>query len=358
MEALSPLAILGCVALGLMFVIWRIARSSFVTISHGEAMVIERLGKYHKTLGAGLHMLTPFVEQPKIVQWSRDEVHEGRTSRMRYELTRIPVLTQTYDPPQFLSTTRDKYHVAIDTIMVFRIEDARKAVYSGIDLYSSIERTLETAISGYVVNQPYHRLMEDYGELTTHVIKEMNTAQDRWGIVIDSLKIQTIEGPKDLNKIASERIVATQRSEQQLQAIAAEGRVKEAQQQAAAEHRRREQEMQSHEQRTRIDYAKAEQMAKQESERLAREHAVALEKLSIEVKQLERRGMFDTEAGRLRALMEVPGMTTDALTHYLSIRAQEELAKSPHQKLILPAGTTEALGLQALLNGLSSHIIR
>lgn len=347
----------ACAALVPLLVLWRVATRTFVTISHGEAMVVERMGQYHATLTPGFHMLLPLLDRPKAVHWSRDEYAAGAAHRVEYELTRIPMLTQTYDPPIFESTTRDKYNVQIDTIMVFRIADARKAVYSGTDLYSSMERTLDTAISGYVIDQNYQQLMENYAGLTTHVLKEMNIAQDHWGIEIESLRIQRIEGPKDLTKIASERIVAVQRAEQQLQTIVGDSRVKEAQQAAAAEHRRREQEMQSHEQRARIDFAKAEQTAKQESERAAREHTVALEELSIRVKELERRGLFETEAGRLRALLEVPGMTSDALIQYLSIRAQEELARSPHQKLVLPAGTTDALGLQALLNGLVGHMM-
>ena len=112
-------------------------------VSQSETMIVERLGKYNRTLNAGINVILPIVEQAK-------ETIVRRQNGVMSRATRIDMREQVYDFDKQSVITKDNVMTEINALLYFQIVDPMKAVYEIQNLPVAIEKLTQTTLRNVV----------------------------------------------------------------------------------------------------------------------------------------------------------------------------------------------------------------
>ena len=103
----------------------------FIIVNQAEVIIIEMLGKYSRTLPAGLHIIIPFFETPrKMLKLVKRQGLDGRLYSTTVYAPRIDMRETVYDFPRQNVITKDNVTISINALLYFQITDPRRAVYS------------------------------------------------------------------------------------------------------------------------------------------------------------------------------------------------------------------------------------
>jgi regulator of protease activity HflC (stomatin/prohibitin superfamily) len=181
-----------------------------------SAFIVERLGKYAKTLEAGFHILFPFIERVAY----------------KHSLKEVAV-----DVPSQSCITRDNIAVEVDGVLYLQVMDASKASY-GIDNYMFASTQLaQTTMRSEIGKLELDRTFEEREAINGAIIAAVDKASDPWGVKITRYEIKNIEPPESVKdalekqmRAEREKRAAIAESEGQRQAITnvAEGDKQEA----------------------------------------------------------------------------------------------------------------------------------
>jgi regulator of protease activity HflC (stomatin/prohibitin superfamily) len=129
--------ILGLIAL---FVII-FAFMGFKIVQQSETMVVERLGKYSRTLSAGINIIWPIIDKPREIMWRYvKESMDGRNYVLKQSTSRIDLRESVYDFPKQNVITKDNVVTEINAILYFQITDPVRAIYEISNLPDAIEK--------------------------------------------------------------------------------------------------------------------------------------------------------------------------------------------------------------------------
>jgi regulator of protease activity HflC (stomatin/prohibitin superfamily) len=142
-----------------------------------SAYVVERLGRYSRTLGAGFHILVPFID----------------TVQYKHSLKETAI-----DIPEQICITRDNVQVAIDGILYLKILDPQRASYGINDHRFAITQLAQTALRSEVGKIELDRTFEERTNINTQVVNELDKASEPWGIKVLRYEIKNITPPKDV----------------------------------------------------------------------------------------------------------------------------------------------------------------
>jgi len=181
-----------------------------------SAFIVERLGKYAKTLEAGFHILFPFIERVAY----------------KHSLKEVAV-----DVPSQSCITRDNIAVEVDGVLYLQVMDPAKASY-GIDNYMFASTQLaQTTMRSEIGKLELDRTFEEREAINSAIIAAVDKASDPWGVKITRYEIKNIEPPESVKdalekqmRAEREKRAAIAESEGQRQAITnvAEGDKQEA----------------------------------------------------------------------------------------------------------------------------------
>ena len=142
-----------------------------------SAYVVERLGRYSRTLGAGFHILIPFIDA---VQY-------------KHSLKETAV-----DIPEQICITRDNVQVGVDGILYIKVLDAQRASYGISDHRFAITQLAQTALRSEIGKIDLDRTFEERTNINTQVVNELDKASEPWGIKVLRYEIKNITPPKDI----------------------------------------------------------------------------------------------------------------------------------------------------------------
>ena len=108
----------------------------FKIVQQSEAMVIERRGRYNRTLSSGINIIWPFIDQPRSIAWrtTRNTINGQLVTFKTIE--RIDLRETVYDFPSQNVITKDNVNVEINALLYFQIMDPVKSVYEIENLLS------------------------------------------------------------------------------------------------------------------------------------------------------------------------------------------------------------------------------
>ena len=106
------------------------AINGFKIIQQSETMVIERLGRYHRSLSSGINIIWPIFDKPRSIEWKfiKTDV-DGKTIIRKDTVARIDLRETVYDYPKQNVITRDNVNIEINALLYFQITDAKRAVF-------------------------------------------------------------------------------------------------------------------------------------------------------------------------------------------------------------------------------------
>ena len=142
-----------------------------------SAYVVERLGRYSGTLGAGFHILVPFMD----------------VIRYKHSLKESAV-----DIPAQVCITRDNVQVQVDGVLYLKVLNPERASYGISDYLFAISQLAQTTLRSEVGKIDLDRTFEERTNINTSVVAELDKASEPWGVKVLRYEIKNITPPHDI----------------------------------------------------------------------------------------------------------------------------------------------------------------
>jgi regulator of protease activity HflC (stomatin/prohibitin superfamily) len=152
-----------------------------------RALVVERLGKYRRTLEAGFHVLLPYVD------------------RIRY---RHSLKEQAIDVPPQPCFTQDNVKITVDGVLYFRVIDPRRASYGILNYEYATIQLAQTTMRSVIGKLELDRTFEERDQINGAVVQVLDEASDPWGVKVTRYEIQNIQLPPTVQESMEYQIKA------------------------------------------------------------------------------------------------------------------------------------------------------
>ncbi|MEL7185121.1 MAG: stomatin-like protein [Pseudomonadota bacterium] len=164
-------------SLGVVFVAIIILVKTAIVVPQQNAFVVERLGKYSKTLNAGFHILIPFFE------------------KVAYKHS---LKEQAADIAEQVCITKDNVQVGVDGVLYLQVLDAGRASYGIGNYMFAISQLAQTTLRSEIGKIDLDRTFEERGTINQNVVAELDKASDPWGVKVLRYEIKNINPPQDV----------------------------------------------------------------------------------------------------------------------------------------------------------------
>lgn len=187
------------------------AVKGFKIIQQSETMVIERLGRYHRSLSSGINIIWPVFDRPRSIEWKfiKTDV-DGKTIVRKDTVARIDLRETVYDYPKQNVITRDNVNIEINALLYFQITDAKRAVYEIANLPDAIEKLTQTTLRNVIGELDLDHTLTSRDTINTKLRAILDEATDKWGVKINRVELQDINPPDDI-KLAMEKQMRAER---------------------------------------------------------------------------------------------------------------------------------------------------
>ena len=165
------------VSLAVAFVAIIILLKTAVVVPQQNGYVVERLGKYSKTLNAGFHILIPFLE------------------RIAYKHN---LKEQAADIDEQICITKDNVQVGVDGVLYMQVLDPGRASYGIGNYMFAISQLAQTTLRSEIGKIDLDRTFEERGTINQNVVAELDKASDPWGVKVLRYEIKNINPPHDV----------------------------------------------------------------------------------------------------------------------------------------------------------------
>ena len=179
-----------------------------VIVQQSEAMVIERLGQYSRTLSQGLHLLIPFVDQPRPIKMRRYQTLDGVQLPVTLESIRIDRREIVADFPKIPVITKDNVTVLVDAALYFQIITPKDAVLAVENLVQAIETLTQTSLRSKVGEMELDKLLESRTEINGSLTVTLDEAGNKWGTKINRVEVQNIIVPEEVEQAMRKQMTA------------------------------------------------------------------------------------------------------------------------------------------------------
>ena len=158
-------------------VILIVVAKSAVVVPQQSAYVVERVGRFRGVLGAGFHILLPFVD----------------VIRYRHSLKETAV-----DIPAQVCITRDNVQVGVDGILYLKVLNPERASYGIADFYFAISQLAQTTLRSEIGKIDLDKTFEERMNINAQVVQELDKASEPWGVKVLRYEIKNITPPHDV----------------------------------------------------------------------------------------------------------------------------------------------------------------
>lgn len=191
-------------------------------VQQSEAMVIERLGKFHKMLLPGINIIIPIVDKPReiIFRFSR-ELPDGNKYVQFTKKERIDLRETVYDFPKQNVITKDNVGTEINALLYYQVTDPVKAIYEIENLPQAIEKLTQTTLRNVIGELDLDECLTSRDTINAKLRQILDEASNKWGVKVNRVELQDINPPRDIRE-AMEKQMRAER-DRRAQIIDAEG---------------------------------------------------------------------------------------------------------------------------------------
>ena len=162
-------------------------------VSQSETMIVERLGKYNRTLNAGINIVFPIIEQAK-------EVIVRQQNGRLYRANRIDMREQVYDFDKQSVITKDNVMTEINALLYFQIVDPMKATYEIQNLPVAIEKLTQTTLRNVVGEMELDETLTSRDTINSKLRNVLDDATNKWGVKVNRVELQDITPPESIRR--------------------------------------------------------------------------------------------------------------------------------------------------------------
>jgi regulator of protease activity HflC (stomatin/prohibitin superfamily) len=177
---------------------------TFKIVPQQHAWVVERLGKYDRTLAPGLEFVFPFLERVAY----------------KHSLKEVPL-----DVPSQVCITRDNTQLQVDGIIYFQVTDPMRASYGSSNYVVAITQLAQTLLRSVIGKMELDRTFEERDTINAHVVSALDEAAQNWGVKVLRYEIKDLTPPQAILHAMQQQITAER--EKRALIAASEGRKQE-----------------------------------------------------------------------------------------------------------------------------------
>ncbi|TGK02257.1 paraslipin [Leptospira selangorensis] len=160
----------------LLYLAYKLYRSLRI-VSAQECIIVERLGKYSRTLHAGFHILIPFID---------------------YDAYYHTLKEQAIDVPPQTCITKDNVKVEMDGILYLRVLDPQKASYGIEDYRFAVTQLVQTTMRAIIGTMDLDTTFETREVINSKILEVLDQAGEPWGVRVNRYEIVNIAPPKSI----------------------------------------------------------------------------------------------------------------------------------------------------------------
>jgi regulator of protease activity HflC (stomatin/prohibitin superfamily) len=165
-------------------------------VKQSEAMIVERLGKYHRTLESGINVIIPVIDRPRQINWRYTETgFNGEIISIFKLQDRIDLRENVYDFPKQNVITRDNVVTEINALIYFQIVDPLKSVYEIGNLPNAIEKLTQTTLRNVVGEMDLDECLSSRDTINAKLRAILDDATNKWGVKVNRVELQDINPP-------------------------------------------------------------------------------------------------------------------------------------------------------------------
>ncbi|MDO5087316.1 MAG: stomatin-like protein [Comamonadaceae bacterium] len=188
-----------------------VAKLSIKIVPQQNAWIVERLGKYNRTLSPGLNVIIPFFDRVAY----------------KHSLKEIPL-----DVPSQVCITRDNTQLQVDGILYFQVTDPMRASYGSSNYVMAISQLAQTTLRSVIGRLELDKTFEERDMINAKVVEAIDEAALNWGVKVLRYEIKDLTPPNEILRamqaqITAERekraVIATSEGKRQEQINLAEG---------------------------------------------------------------------------------------------------------------------------------------
>lgn len=144
-------------------------------VQQSDQWVIERLGKYHRTLEGGLNFIIPFI----------DTIRETYTTQ-----------EQIVDIPRQIVITKDNVSINIDAVVFIRINNAAQATYEILNMKQAISQLAQTTLRSEIGRLELDETLSSRADLNAALLGSLDIASSTWGAKVTRVEVADISVPQ------------------------------------------------------------------------------------------------------------------------------------------------------------------
>ncbi|MDA0185505.1 SPFH/Band 7/PHB domain protein [Solirubrobacter phytolaccae] len=178
----------GLIALIVLIVfLFIVAASGVRIVPQARAGVVERLGRYSRTLEPGLTLIVPFIDRVKPLIDLREQV-------------------VTFPPQPVI--TEDNLVVGIDTVIYFTVTDPRAATYEVANPLQAIEQLTVTTLRNVIGGMTLEETLTSRDSVNSQLRAVLDEATGRWGIRVGRVELKSVEPPRTVQEAMEKQMRA------------------------------------------------------------------------------------------------------------------------------------------------------
>ena len=175
------------------------AISGFKIVQQSEVVIVERLGKYNRTLSSGINIIWPIIDKPREITWRYViESVDGNKSIRFGQKKKIDLRETVYDFPKQNVITKDNVNIQINALLYFQIMDPVKSVYEIENLPDAIEKLTQTTLRNVIGELELDESLSSRDTINSKLRSILDDATNIWGVKVNRVELQDIAPPEDI----------------------------------------------------------------------------------------------------------------------------------------------------------------
>jgi regulator of protease activity HflC (stomatin/prohibitin superfamily) len=183
MDTLIPV---GVIFLAVLFALLLVTRT-VVIVKQASTAIVERLGRYQRTLNPGLSILVPVI----------DRIRE-----------RVDMREQVASFPPQPVITEDNLVVSIDTVIYFQVTDPKAATYEISSFILGIEQLTVTTLRNVIGSMDLEEALTSRDQINGQLRGVLDEATGKWGIRVNRVELKAIDPPKSVQEAMEKQLKA------------------------------------------------------------------------------------------------------------------------------------------------------
>lgn len=159
----------------------------FRIVKQQHEVIVERLGKYHKTMGAGVNLIIPIVDRP---------------------VKNISLKEQVYDFPPQSVITKDNVTMQIDSVVFAHVFDSKLYTYGAERPIDNLQNLAATTLRSIIGDMELDATLASREEINGRMQQVLDEATDAWGLKVTRVEIKNIQPPREIEEVMTTQMKA------------------------------------------------------------------------------------------------------------------------------------------------------